>query len=66
MRAELRRQGINPIRVKKKPKPLFGGAGSNRYTYLQNAPVFISGGTGLDTVVINGTPIGDLFIVTDK
>jgi len=28
VRAELRRQGINPIRVKKKPKPLFGGAGS--------------------------------------
>ncbi len=27
VRAELRRQGINPIRVKKKPKPLFGGAG---------------------------------------
>ena len=28
VRAELRRQGINPLRVKKKPKPLFGGAGS--------------------------------------
>jgi type IV pilus assembly protein PilC len=28
VRAELRRQGINPIRVKKKPKDLFGGAGS--------------------------------------
>ena len=25
VRAELRRQGINPIRVRKKPKPLFGG-----------------------------------------
>ena len=28
VRAELRRQGINPIRVKKRPKPLFGGSGS--------------------------------------
>ena len=28
VRAELRRQGINPITVKRKPKPLFGGAGS--------------------------------------
>ena len=28
VRAELRRQGINPISVKRKPKPLFGGAGS--------------------------------------
>jgi len=27
VRAELRRQGINPITVKRKPKPLFGGAG---------------------------------------
>ncbi len=27
VRAELRRQGINPIRVRKQPKPLFGGAG---------------------------------------
>jgi type IV pilus assembly protein PilC len=28
VRADLRRQGINPITVKKKPKPLFGSAGS--------------------------------------
>lgn len=27
VRAELRRQGITPSRVRKKPKPLFGGAG---------------------------------------
>jgi hypothetical protein len=27
LRAELRRQGINPGKVKPKPKPLFGGAG---------------------------------------
>jgi hypothetical protein len=43
---------------------LFGGAGSNRYQYLQNAPVYISGGAGIDTIVINGTPIRDVFIVT--
>jgi len=28
VRAELRRQGINPISVRRKPKPLFGGAGN--------------------------------------
>lgn len=28
VRAELRRQGISPLKVKKKPKPLFGGAGN--------------------------------------
>jgi hypothetical protein len=44
---------------------LFGGAGFNRYDYLQNAPVEINGGTGIDTIVIVGTPIGDVFIVTD-
>jgi len=27
VKATLRRQGINPVRVKKKPKPLFGGGG---------------------------------------
>ncbi len=27
VKATLRRQGINPLRVKKKPKPLFGGGG---------------------------------------
>ena len=32
---------------------LFGGKGSNRYEYVQNAPVFINGGYGIDTVVIN-------------
>ena len=43
-----------------------GGAGSDQYEYLQNAPVFIDGGDGFDTVVLNGTPIGDVFVVTDR
>ncbi|MEW6157779.1 MAG: hypothetical protein AB1813_10120, partial [Verrucomicrobiota bacterium] len=45
---------------------LFGGDGANRYSYLQNAPVTIAGGPGNDTIVINGTAIGDVFVVTDK
>ena len=45
---------------------LFGGTGSNRYEYLQNAPVNISGGSGTDTVVINGTAIADQFIISEK
>ena len=44
---------------------VFGGTGSNRYDYLQNAPVFINGGPGIDTIVVTGTPIGDIFIITD-
>ena len=27
VKAQLRKQGVNPIKVRKKPKPLFGGAG---------------------------------------
>ena len=27
VKAKLRRQGVNPLKVKKKPKPLFGGGG---------------------------------------
>ena len=45
---------------------LFGGSGANRYSYLENGPVFINGGSGTDTIVIVGTPIGDTFVVTDK
>ena len=45
---------------------LFGGTGSNRYDYLQNAPVFINGGPGVDTIIVVGTPIGDVFVVTDN
>ncbi|NBO94010.1 MAG: hypothetical protein EBV06_17140, partial [Planctomycetia bacterium] len=45
---------------------LFGGKGSNRYEYLQNAPVFINGGYGVDTIVVNGTPIDDAFVITEN
>ncbi|MFT5524412.1 MAG: Ca2+-binding RTX toxin-like protein, partial [Pirellulaceae bacterium] len=44
---------------------VFGGGGNNRYEYVQNAPVFISGGSGSDTIVVTGTPIGDKFVITD-
>ena len=43
---------------------LFGGTGNNRYDYVQNAPVFINGGLGTDTIIINGTPIADTFVIT--
>src|SRR6185436_15015740 len=45
---------------------LDGGTGNNSYEYLQNAPVHINGGPGKDTLIITGTPIADVFIVTDK
>ncbi|MDB4265389.1 hypothetical protein N9891_01425, partial [bacterium] len=43
---------------------LFGGTGSNRYSYLENGPVAINGGPGIDTLVIVGTPIADTFVIT--
>ncbi|MCA9199021.1 MAG: calcium-binding protein, partial [Planctomycetales bacterium] len=43
-----------------------GGDGADRYEYLQNALVNIDGGAGNDTVVINGTPIGDVMVVTES
>ncbi|MCA9199020.1 MAG: hypothetical protein KDA87_15845, partial [Planctomycetales bacterium] len=33
------------------------------YEYLQNADVIIDGGAGVDSLVVTGTPIGDLFVV---
>ena len=45
---------------------LFGGTGSNRYEYVQDAPVVINGGSGYDTIIIDGTPLDDTFIVTDN
>ncbi len=42
---------------------LIGGTGSNRYSYLQNAPVDIIGGTGYNTIVVVGTPLADTFVV---
>ena len=44
---------------------LFGGEGSNRYTYVQDAPVVINGGSGYNTIIVEGTPLDDTFIVTD-
>src|SRR5262249_29546674 len=43
---------------------LFGGSGSNRYEDPQNAPVLINGGSGFDTIVIDGTPLDDTFVIT--
>ncbi len=44
---------------------VFGGTGTNRYEYLQNAPVDIIGGPGTNTLVVIGTPLDDTFIITN-
>ena len=58
----LREDATDPTKVTNLSE-VFGGAGNNRYEYLQNAPVAINGGPGHDTLVVDGTPLGDTFVV---
>ncbi|MCH5372818.1 MAG: hypothetical protein JJ992_02490, partial [Planctomycetes bacterium] len=44
---------------------IVGGLGNNRYQVVQDAPIKINGGNGIDTTVVLGTPLGDTFIVTE-
>ena len=44
---------------------LTGGGGADTIQYVVNAPVFINGGDGFDTVVIIGTEFGDDFVITE-
>ena len=58
----LRNNPSNPSQITNL-NTIFGGSGNNRYEYLQNAPVDIVGGSGYNTIVIVGTPIGDTFVI---
>ncbi|MCR9294179.1 MAG: dockerin type I domain-containing protein [bacterium] len=44
---------------------LFGGDGDNHYEHVVDAPITINGGSGIDTTVVVGTPIGETFVVTE-
>jgi Ca2+-binding RTX toxin-like protein len=41
-----------------------GGVGADSITYLVNAPVHINGGDGFDTIIVNGSKLDDVFIIT--
>jgi hypothetical protein len=43
-----------------------GGAGADLIQYAVNAPVYIDGGDGFDTVIIIGTEFNDDFVVTEN
>ncbi len=43
---------------------LYGGDGNNHYEHVVDAPIEINGGSGIDTVVITGTPLDDIFVIT--
>lgn len=40
------------------------GSGTDTITYLQNSPVHINGGDGFDTIIVNGSKLDDVFIIT--
>ena len=42
---------------------LGSGKGKNKVGYNKNAPLHIDGGSGFDTVILEGTEIGDRFVV---
>ena len=62
VKADLRRQGINPTKVKKKPKPLFGGGGKTKILPGDIA-IFAR---QLATMMDSGVPIVQSFEIIGK
>ncbi len=62
IKAELRRQGIKPIKVRKKPKPLFGGATGRRITPA-DISVF---SRQLSTMMSAGVPLVQSFEIAGR
>jgi len=62
IKAVLRRQGINPLKVRKKPKPLLGGAGSKKIT-PKDITVF---SRQLATMMSSGVPLVQAFEIVGR
>jgi type IV pilus assembly protein PilC len=62
VKALLRRQGINPLKVKKKPKPLFGGGGNTKIT-PKDITVF---SRQLATMMSSGVPLVQAFEIVGR
>ena len=62
VKAELRRQGVNPTKVRKKPKPLFGGGGKTKITPM-DISIFAR---QLATMMDSGVPIVQSFEIIGK
>jgi type IV pilus assembly protein PilC len=62
VKAVLRRQGINPLKVKKKPKPLLGGGGAAKIT-PKDITVF---SRQLATMMSSGVPLVQAFEITGR
>jgi len=62
IKASLRRQGINPTKVRKKPKPLFGGQGGRKIT-TKDITVF---SRQLATMMSSGVPLVQSFEIVGR
>jgi len=62
VKAVLRRQGVNPLKVKKKPKPLFGGGGKTKIT-AKDITVF---SRQLATMMSSGVPLVQAFEIVGR
>jgi type IV pilus assembly protein PilC len=62
VKADLRRQGINPTKVRKKPKPLFGGGGKTKITPM-DISIFAR---QLATMMDSGVPFVQSFEIIGK
>ena len=62
VKADLRRKGINPTKVRKKPKPLFGGGGKTKITPM-DISIFAR---QLATMMDSGVPLVQSFEIIGK
>lgn len=63
VKADLRRQGINPTKVRKKPKPLFGGGGGKTKITAADISIFAR---QLATMMDSGVPLVQSFDIIGK
>jgi type IV pilus assembly protein PilC len=61
VKAELRRMGVNPLKIKKKPKPLFGGAGKK--IIPKDIAIFMR---QLATMMAAGVPLVQAFDIVGR
>lgn len=63
VKADLRRQGITPVKVKKKPKPLFGSGGGKKKITSKDITVF---SRQLATMMASGVPLVQSFEIVGR
>lgn len=62
-KAELRRQGISPLKIKKKPKPLFGGGAKKKRIIPKDIAIF---SRQMATMMSSGVPLVQAFDIVGR